>query len=275
MTSTPTVRATTLDVPGARLHYEVRGSGPLVALVAAPMTAAAFAPLADLLATDYTVLTTDPRGHHGSVLDDPDQDSTPELRADDLARLITHLDAGPAVVLGSSGGAITTLAVAQAHPELVSMAIAHEPPLLELLDDRDTLRAGTLEMIRRYRTGDVLGAWGKFFAQANIAMPEPVLEQLFGGDRDPAVVASERFWFEHELRGGTGWVPNFARLRTVSTRIVAGLGADSAGQLCERTTLAVAAELGLETTMFPGGHTGFADDPVTFESALRAVLSLR
>ena len=54
--------ATTLDVPGARLHYELRGTGPLIALVAAPMDATAFAPLADLLATDHTVLTTDPRG---------------------------------------------------------------------------------------------------------------------------------------------------------------------------------------------------------------------
>ena len=39
-----------LDVPDATLYYEVRGHGPLVALVGAPMHAEAFAPLADLLA---------------------------------------------------------------------------------------------------------------------------------------------------------------------------------------------------------------------------------
>jgi pimeloyl-ACP methyl ester carboxylesterase len=55
--------AQTLEVPGARLYYEVRGTGPLVVLVGAPMDAGPFAPLADLLADDYTVLTTDPRGH--------------------------------------------------------------------------------------------------------------------------------------------------------------------------------------------------------------------
>mgnify|MGYP001032295736 CR=1 FL=1 len=64
----------TLEVPGARLYYEVRGTGPLVVLVGAPMDAGAFGPLADLLAGDYTVLTTDPRGINRSPVDDPDQD---------------------------------------------------------------------------------------------------------------------------------------------------------------------------------------------------------
>src|SRR5262245_17040633 len=91
----------TLRVPGARLHYELRGQGPLVALVGAPMDADSFAPLADVLADEFTVLTTDPRGINRSVLDDPAEESRPELRAGDLARIIAHLDAGPAAVFGS------------------------------------------------------------------------------------------------------------------------------------------------------------------------------
>jgi len=90
-----TAETATLQVSGAHVHYELRGSGPLAVLVGAPMDAAAFAPLADLLAADYTVLTTDPRGIHRSSVADPDAASTPELRADDLARLITHVDTGP------------------------------------------------------------------------------------------------------------------------------------------------------------------------------------
>ena len=75
-TQTVPVTAQMLDVPGAHLYHEVRGRGPLVVLVAAPMDARAFAPLADLLATDHTVLTTDPRGINRSPVDDPDRDST-------------------------------------------------------------------------------------------------------------------------------------------------------------------------------------------------------
>lgn len=54
----------TLRVADATLYHEIRGSGPPLVLVGAPMYAAAFAPAADLLAVDHTVLTTDPRGIH-------------------------------------------------------------------------------------------------------------------------------------------------------------------------------------------------------------------
>jgi pimeloyl-ACP methyl ester carboxylesterase len=269
----PTVTAQTLAVPGARLHYEVRGEGPLVLLVGAPMDAKSFAPLADLLAPDHTVLTTDPRGINRSTVDDADQDSTPEMRADDLARLLAHLDAGPAVVLGSSGGAVSALALVQAHPDLVRTLVAHEPPLDELLDDREQLRADTEDTIATHLSGDVTGAWRKFLAQANIFFPEEVFQQIFGGERDPQQFADERFWFAHELRATTRWVPDIATLRAVSTRIVVGIGEESAGQLCERTSTALTSALGIEPTRFPGGHTGFVEDPAAFDVRLREVLS--
>ncbi|MEV0055781.1 alpha/beta hydrolase [Saccharopolyspora shandongensis] len=270
--ATAPVTVDTLRVPGAQLHYEVRGQGPLVVLVGAPMDARAFAPLAALLAADHTVLTTDPRGINRSRVDDPDQDSTPEMRADDLARLLTHLDAGPAAVLGSSGGAVSALALAQAHPELVRTAVAHEPPLTELLDDRDQLRAGTEDMIETYLAGDGLGAWKKFLAQANIFLPDEVVEQMAAADRDPQDIADERFQYMHMLRPTTRWRPDIAALRSAPTRIVIGIGEESGDQLCERTSKALAAELGIEPTMFPGGHIGFAEDPETFLPRLRAVL---
>ncbi|MFD0360785.1 alpha/beta fold hydrolase [Nocardia sp. GCM10030253] len=271
-TSTASATAAELDVPGARLYYELRGTGPLVVLVAAPMDAAAFAPLADLIATDHTVLTTDPRGHQSSVLDDPEQDSTPELRADDLARLIAHVAAGPAVVFGSSGGAVTALALAQAHPDLVTTIVAHEPPLLALLDDRAEQHAKTEDIIATYQAGDTLGAWRKFMAQANIQMPEPMLEQIFGGEREPRQQASESYWFAHELRATTSWEPDSAALRATAARIVIGIGADSAGQLCDRTSQALGEILGVEPVLFPGDHTGFAEDPAAFAPRLREVL---
>ena len=275
MTSTETRPHTTgtLEVPGADVYYEVRGAGPLVVLVGSPMDADAFAPLADLLAADHTVLTTDPRGVHRSPVADPDADSTPELRADDLSRLIAHVDAGPAVVLGSSGGAITALALAAAHPGHVSAVIAHEPPLDELLDDREQLRRSTDEMCATYLAGDVVGAWRIFFALANIPVPSEALDQMFGGERDPQHVADEHFWFAHELRPSVSWRPDAAALRSSPVRIVVGIGDDSADQLCDRASRVLTGLLGIEPTSFPGGHIGFVDDPDAFAARLRTVLS--
>jgi pimeloyl-ACP methyl ester carboxylesterase len=274
MNAPSTVPATvaTLEVPDARLHYEVRGRGPLVVLVGAPMDATSFAPLADLLALDHTVLTTDPRGINRSSVEDPDRDSTPEMRADDLSRLVTRLDAGPAVVLGSSGGAVTALALVQAHPEQVHTVIAHEPPLAVLLDDREKIRAQTDDLIATHLAGDVTGAWAKFFVQANISLPDAAIEQMFGGERDPQVVADERFWFAHEMRPSTLWQPDLAALRDGPTHIVIGIGEESGGQFCDRTSTALAAAMAIEPTIFPGDHIGFVEDPDRFADRLRAVL---
>jgi pimeloyl-ACP methyl ester carboxylesterase len=270
--STVPVTVETLRVPDAQLHYEVRGRGPLVLLVGAPMDARSFTPLADLLAADHTVLTTDPRGINRSPVDDPDRDSSPEMRADDLARLLTHLDAGPAAVLGSSGGAVSVLALVQAHPELVHTVIAHEPPLNELLDDREQVRAQIEDIIATHLSGDVIGAGRKFLAMGNINLPEAVFEQMWGGERDPRDVADADFQNAHMLRPTTSWHADLTALRSTTTRIVVGIGEESGGQLIERTSKALAAALGIEPTMFPGGHIGFAQNPDGFAPRLRAVL---
>ena len=61
--------------------------------------------------------------------------------------------------------------------------------------------------------------------------------------------------------------------RSAGTRVVVGIGEESAGQVCDRTSRALAAELGTEPAMFPGGHTGFAEDPAGFADRLRPVLA--
>ena len=263
----------TLVVEDAELYYEVRGDGPLVVLVGAPMGADSFAPVAELLARDHTVLTLDPRGVGRSKLRSGGT-STPEERADDLARLIRYVGGGPAAVFGSSGGAVSVLALAQAYPELVSTVIAHEPPLDRLVEDGDELLAKSERMMADYLAGDVIGAWKQFFALANIQVPDGMVEAMFGGERDPQQVADERFWFAHELRETVTWMPDVDRLRGSGVRIVVGIGEESTGQLCDRTSTALAGRLGIAPTRFPGDHTGFADRPEPFAVALRAELAV-
>jgi hypothetical protein len=144
--------------------------------------------------------------------------------------------------------------------------------LEELLDDHEQIHAETDDLIATYLGGDVLGAWAKFFGQADIAIPEGAIEQMFGGERDPQAVADERFWFAHEMRPTTRWQPDLAVLRDGPARIVVGIGARSAGQFCDRSARALATALGIEPTTFPGDHTAFVDDPAAFATRLRTVL---
>ncbi|MFI9504337.1 alpha/beta fold hydrolase [Nocardia sp. NPDC052566] len=272
MTTTVPVTAGTLAAEGGRLYYEVRGSGPLLVIVGNPMHSAPFAPLAELMAADHTVLTTDPRGHFGSALADADTVTVPEQRAEDLAALIRHVDAGPAVVFGSSGGAITTTALLQAHPDLVHTAVLHEPPLVQLLDDPDVQRATIDDLVATFAGGDELGAVRKFMRYIGLELPEDMFLQVFGGEKSQEEAASEAYFYRNDLPRTALWRPDTEGLRAVPARIVIGIGDTSAGQLCDRTSRALGRLLDIEPTAFPGGHGGFMEDPTAFAARLRAIL---
>src|SRR5215470_4954538 len=104
------VKAGTLLVPGANLHYEVRGSGPILLLIhPAGGDARAFDAIANDLAGRYTVVAYDRRGLSRSSLDDPAANQRLETHADDAHRLLALLRAEPAYVFGTSGGAAVGL----------------------------------------------------------------------------------------------------------------------------------------------------------------------
>ncbi|MFD9567280.1 alpha/beta fold hydrolase [Streptomyces sp. NPDC059994] len=273
----------TLDVPGARLHYEVRGSGPLLLVMGAPMDAGAFAPLADALASTFTVVTHDPRGISGSTLDDPGQDSTPELRADDVAALLDALGAGTADVFGSSGGAVTGLALVARHPGRVGTLIAHEPPVMELLPDAAEQRAATEDIIETFHREGQPAAWMKFMANAGFDQPSDQCSGDGDGQAEaapappvfepsPRDIANGVRFFAHELRGTAAHVPDIAALKTATTRTVVGIGAASGGLVTYRTSMALAERLAVRPVEFPGDHGGFLGQPLEFAEVVRRVL---
>lgn len=263
----------TLDIPGGRLHYEVRGSGPLLLVMGAPMDAAAFAPLADALAGDHTVVTHDPRGISGSHLDDPEQDSTPELRADDVAALLDALGAESADVFGSSGGAVTGLALVARHPGRVRTLVAHEPPVLELLPDAAERRADTDGIIETFHRDGLGAAWGKFMAHAGFGDGDEGAPAAPPFEPSPQDLVNSARFFAHELRDTTRYVPDVAALRDSTSRVVVGIGADSGRLLTCRTSEALAELLGAPPVEFPGDHGGFIGQPAEFAEALRKVLA--
>ncbi|MQA60356.1 MAG: hypothetical protein GEU86_02445 [Actinophytocola sp.] len=158
------------------------------------------------------------------------------------------------------------------HGRRAHTVIAHEPPLQKLVDDHELLRERTEDYIATYFAGEVVGSWRKFLAMADIDMPEEVFQAMFAGEREPQQIADDDFQNAHMLRPTSWWRPDIPALRAVTTRIVIGIGEQSGGQLCERTSNALAAQLGVEPTRFPGGHIGFVEDPDGFATRLRAVL---
>jgi pimeloyl-ACP methyl ester carboxylesterase len=290
----------TLRVPGARLHSEIRGSGPLLLLLGAPMPSGAFATLADALAGTYTVVTTDPRGIARSRVDDPQQDATPEQRADDARLLIDAVGGGPAHVFGSSGGAVTGLALVERHPGAVRTVVAHEPPLMGLLPDAVERLAGVDDVYETYLKEGQQAAWAKFFtagapepqpgepqsAEPRSAQPESSEPQAGEQPAAPAApqpaarptpeqVADGAFMLGHMLRPIARYLPDLAALRAVPGQVVAGAGAASAGTAAHRAVVALAERLGSKPVFFPGGHIGFTEHPAECAGLLRGLLERR
>jgi pimeloyl-ACP methyl ester carboxylesterase len=284
-----------LDVPGGSVYYEVRGSGPTLLVVGQPMTSAAFVPLAELLAEDYTVVTYDPHGLAESTVDDPSLPVTPEIEADDLAHIVDAIGGGKADMFGTSGGAVAGLALVAHHPEKVGTLIAHEPPVPDLLPDAPQVRAVVDDVEDTYRAYGTGAAWGKFAALVMhsgpvsedgvppVAWPPPGAEAGdAGGDAADAATppeptekqrADDELFFLRMLKPFTRYQPAVDVLRTAGPRVVVAVGGTSHEEIPSRSSQALAEQLGTSATVFPGDHAGFLGDPAGFAAAIRQVLN--
>jgi pimeloyl-ACP methyl ester carboxylesterase len=278
----------TLEVPGAVLTYDIRpgdtdGGAPLL-LIGSPMGAAGFVTLAGHF-PDRTVVTYDPRGVERSRRTDGGAESTPEEHADDLHHLIAELG-GAVDLFASSGGAVNALALVARHGEQVRTLVAHEPPLAQLLPDREAALAACVAIHEAYLQQGTGPGMARFIAlvshrgpitdesQAQPA-PDPA---MFGlpttddGTRDDPLLGQN-------LISSTHFRPDLAALRSASTRIVIGAGSESEGELANRAAHALAERLGTSAVAFPSNHGGFlggeygqAGDPDAFAVTLRGLL---
>lgn len=261
-----------LDVPGARLYYEVSGSGPVLMLIGHPMGSSGFAALVPNLLDDFTVVTYDPRGFGQSTIADSDQDAEPDLLADDVRRVLEAVSDRPAHVFGSSGGAVTGLALVAQHPDRVSTLVAHEPPLALLLPEAEEARTRVHAIYDTYRTNGTSAAWQLFFSFTGLDVPAQGEDTAPQSPSAEMVATSERF-FGHGLLPITLYQPDIAALQAASTRVVAAAGTMSKGEFAQRTGAAFAERLGTPLINFPGGHAGFASDTKDFAAVLRRTLA--
>ncbi len=280
-----------IEVPGARIVYDVHGNLPTddgrppLLMVAQPMTASGFGTLASYL-PDRTVVTYDPRGLGRSTRSDGSQVNDPVVQADDLHRLVETLGVGPVDVLASSGGAVTCLALVAAHPDDVVTLVAHEPPLLALLPDAEAAFAAERAVHDAYHARGwgagmaqfmALTSWRGELTDAYAAQPAPDpatyglpteddgsrTDPLLSGVSDPV----------------TAYRPDVAAVTAAPTRVLLAVGAESRDAVTGRTAAAAALALDVPLVEFPSHHGGFLGDehghggePEAFAARLREVL---
>lgn len=142
--------------PNMWLEYDDAGRGPVVVLLHGfPLSKDMWRPQVLALQKDYRVIVPDLRGFGGSS----PFDASPSLEqmADDVAGLLTALNAHEPVVLGGlSMGGYLALAVARKYPTLLRALILAdtraEPDDAQAKANRDTM----IEFARSHNAGDVI-----------------------------------------------------------------------------------------------------------------------
>jgi pimeloyl-ACP methyl ester carboxylesterase len=281
----------TLETPEADIVYDVHGPAPAesprppLLMIGQPMTAEGFSSLASHFA-DRTVVTYDPRGLGRSVRKDGREDHVPAVQAEDVHAVIRALGAGAVEVFGSSGGAVTALALVTAHPGDVRTLVAHEPPLIGSLPDAAAAGRASQAIRDAYQAKGfgagmaafmVMTSWQGEFTDAYFALP-PADPAQFGlpveddGRRDDPLLTDRTL-------GVTTYRLDVEALAAAPTRIVLAVGEESREVFTGRAGVGTAELLGQEATVFPshhggflGGEFGYAGQPEAFAKKLREVL---
>jgi RNA polymerase sigma factor (sigma-70 family) len=282
----------TLKVPGATLYYEVQGSGPVLLLICGGVyDARTYAPLVQQLADRYTVVTYDRRGNSRSPFDGPPQQLSIDVHSDDAYRLLTNIGLEePAYVFGNSSGAIVGLELAARHPARVRTVVAHEPPIFELLPDRDhwrTVIRDVEDTFAKKGAGPAMQVFNAGFgggqetgdeAAEDGQQPPPELDPDTAAHLAEIGKAMEKnmeIFIGYEVPPVSRYTPDIAALQASSTRIVAAVGDASKGTPMYDATVALAERLGTEPVVFPGDHGGFSVQPDPFAAKLHEVLRHR
>jgi acetyltransferase/esterase len=264
-----------LDVPGARLAYETRGSGPVLLMVhGAAGTGDSFTGVATHLAAHYTVVTYDRRGFSRSPLDGP-QDDEHRLATDaeDVRRLLEHVSDEPATVFGASSGGVVGLAVLTHHPAVVRTLVPFEPPAVRQLPDGQQWVDCFFAVYDRYRHSGIEPALKQFRAHAFAASDRQFMARPMDSKKGESLLANATYWFEHELRQYPAVNLDLDALQAHAERIVPVAGRASRGYPCYEVNVALGKKLGRDVMELPGGHVGYVTHPAEFARELLQALA--
>jgi pimeloyl-ACP methyl ester carboxylesterase len=254
---TPT--GNTATVNGAELYVERRGKGTPVLLVPGiPGDAGQFSAVADLVADDNEVVTYDRRGYSRSARPEGWRSTSVAEQVEDAAALLEHLGSGPAVVYGSSNGAIFALELAITHPDQVRGLILHEPPLIGVLADPGPVGTAMNELLEpAFAAGGPDAALEAFL---RFAFGDATIEGLRTLERE-RILANGEVAMTIELPATQGYVPDreaVARLGMPSEILV---GADEQVPFFREVAEWLASALGTTVTTVPGAHGPQFDHP--------------
>ena len=258
-----------LKVNGAELYHEVRGAGPPVLLImGATGDGGHLHGLAELLADEYTVVTYDRRGNGRSPRPVGWNTTSNDEQVDDAAALLRSIGMAPAVVFGTSLGAIYALDLLIRHPDAVRGAILHEPPLYGVLDDSEQVLAEVAPQLRQaMETGGPPAVIERFWRWV---AGDSGWEHLEPSLRQRMLATADTFC---DIERGTyeAYRPDDDTLAAITTPVVVLAGVHSPPFRLEIARW-LAARLGVQVLPAPDAHTPYVDHQRELAQTLRPLL---
>lgn len=262
-----------LDVPGAQLYFETRGSGPLLIMIpGASGDARTFSAVGGYLAEYYTVVTYDRRGFSRSPLHGA-QEYAHRLAvdADDVVRLIEHHGVDAATVFGTSSGAVVAATVLSRHPAIVDTLVMYEPATMTLLPDGSSELELIEQLYQLYRDEGVVPALQQF-RERNLTPGDRAFLARAPETSSEHRHANATYWFERELRQYPSTELDLDTLDRYGDRIVLLAGEASRGYPTYRVNVEFGRRLGRPVIETSGGHVACASHPVEVSRTLQHAL---
>jgi pimeloyl-ACP methyl ester carboxylesterase len=255
-----------VSVYGTELYYEIRGAGaPLLFVMGGSGDGGHFDAIADLLSDEFTVVTYDRRGNGRSPAPAGWKTTSAEQQADDAAGLLAAVVRRPAVVCGTSSGAVFALCLLARHPAALRGAILHEPALFAFLEDLDAVRAPLRARIQSaMETGGPEAAtdpWWRYVAG------DDAWDKLAPELRERMKASSETL-FGIELGTYEQYLPDDEMLAAVAPRVRLLVSADGLPPYAEAARR-LGQRLGRDVEITPGTHVAYHDHPTEFAHAIR------
>ncbi len=247
-----------LDRDGVRIHYEVRGQGPVVLLSHGySATAQMWRGQLDALSRDHTLVTWDMRGHGQSDSPDDPAAYSAEATIDDMAAILDAVGAQQAVIGGLSLGGYMSLMFHAKYPQRVrALLILDTGPGFR----KDEARNGWNE--QAYRTAER-------FEQEGMARVRALKESNTGGTHRSAqglALAARGMLAQRDARV----IESLPGIRVPALIVV---GADDTPFLQSAEVMAAKIP-GAQKVVIPGaGHVANVDQPEAFNAAVLGFLA--
>lgn len=257
-----------IETEGAEIFFDYEGSGPTLLLITGGGGGSnRYAGISERLADQYTVVRYDRRCNFRSTGDtSADLDMSQQAR-DAVAVIRAFGD--QAYVFGNSGGANISLQLAIDTPEVITSLIAHEPPVMGLLPDRNVWFA-FIDYVRAiYEYSGPVAAMHVFtsgITGSPTVMPDGSREDLGGG---PGHHDDGEWFMAHEYVPISKYTPDLDRVSRAGRPMATAAGVISGDAYYARTARLVAERLAIPYFDFPGHHISFVDMPDEFAASIR------